>query len=133
MRITCQGQTPSSQCSSITRNQPNYYFSYIKSLKRFRQERQKNHCQACITRTAPVGKLSPVRQTKKNIITNPTKTWSWWLRRKTACNVKSNTRNNGIHKLIQTGQFLRTYDFWKNIQKAAEEHCLFLLLLTWIY
>lgn len=121
MRITCQGQTPSSQCSSITRNQPNYYFSYRKSLKRFRKERQKSLCQACVTGTASDGKLSPIRNKEEETITNPTKTWTWWLRKETACNVKSNKRKNDIHKLTQTDQIPRNRSFRQDLG-CLEEH-----------
>lgn len=121
MRITCQGQTPSSQCSSITRNQPNYYFSYRNSLKRFRKERQKSLCQACITGTASDGKLSPIRNKEEETITNPTKTWTWWLPKETACNVKSNKRNNDTHKLTQTDQMPRNRSFHQDLG-CLEEH-----------
>lgn len=58
---------------------------------------------------------------ESNIITHPTKTWTWLLRRQTSCNVKSNTRNNDIHKLIQTGQMPRNRSAHQNLG-FLEEH-----------
>lgn len=132
MRIICQGQTPSSQCSSITRNQPNYSFSYIKSLKRFRQERQKNHCQACITGTASDGKFSPVKQTKKIQSQTPPKLEPDDLEERLLA-ISNQIQEIMISTNKKTGQFIRTYDFWKSSQKTAEKHCLCMLSLTWIY